>query len=75
MQFKCSVTPRQYARSFVDFSAFEIRNLTLDKDDLLAKRSERMISGHAFRRDWLKQFLTHPDEGMQNKPVCLSTVN
>ena len=38
MQFKCSVIPRQYAWSIVDFSAFEIRNLTLDKDNLKAKK-------------------------------------
>ena len=74
MQFKCSVSPRQYTRSIVDFSAFEIRNLTLDKDKLKAKRLEKIISGHAFRYDWLKQFLTH-HRGRKNERVCLSAVN
>ena len=66
MQLKCSVSPRQYTRSFVDFSAFENCNLTLDKDNLSAKRLERMISGEAFHCDWLKHCLTNHG-GRQNE--------
>ena len=71
MQFKYSASPREYARSFVDFSAFENRDLTLDKDNLLAKRLERMISGHVFRCDWL----SITEEGKMSLIIRLSVEN